>query len=559
MGAYNGYDAAPQDAFYQNGGYSGPDQYGGSGPPGGFNDNFGSFEDDSGGNYGPGNQGNRGGMKRGGTRRERDDKVHESIIEERIQRERPCRTLFIRNIKYETNSDEVRRQFEEHGEIKTFFDLIANRGMVFVTFYDLRAAERARERLQGSEISGRPIDVHYSLPRDDSGKGGEKNQQELQGTLLVSLRNSVSGQGIDDNEVRRKFQQFGDVKSVRPTGERMDQRYVEYYDTRSAEEAFDRLRHQGLQDGVMDIVLAWEDPPAPAATRRDERDNHGGRGWEDGPRGPPGRGRGRGRGRRGGGGHDDERRPWPRDRDRGRRHEDDYGPGRGGGRGGFSDRFDNRDGGYNALGGGPQGGYGGPAASTSFAPPPPAMPPVDERLDQARKVQQLLAALKQPQGGAPAAPTQPQPPALASGVPPPSAPNPNPYYGAPPVTQQPSLPYQASMPPPDPRGYVPPQPQPQQPAPPPPSSGVNLPPNIMALLQNVQSQQVPSSAPPPQMPPQGQYGMPPPGQGGMMPSMPSMGGPPPPPPGGMQMPPNMNPGDYQQLMSYLQSQAAVKR
>ena len=63
--------------------------------------------------------------------------------------------------------------------------------------YDLRAAERARERLQGSEISGRPvswrrlvskrqllrmrpscsfqIDVHYSLPRDDS-KGGDKSQ-----------------------------------------------------------------------------------------------------------------------------------------------------------------------------------------------------------------------------------------------------------------------------------------------------------------------------------------------------------------------------------------------
>ena len=32
-------------------------------------------------------------------RRERDDKVHDSIIEERIQREKPCRTLFIRNIK----------------------------------------------------------------------------------------------------------------------------------------------------------------------------------------------------------------------------------------------------------------------------------------------------------------------------------------------------------------------------------------------------------------------------------------------------------------------------
>lgn len=32
-------------------------------------------------------------------RREREDRVHDAIIEERINRERPCRTLFVRNIK----------------------------------------------------------------------------------------------------------------------------------------------------------------------------------------------------------------------------------------------------------------------------------------------------------------------------------------------------------------------------------------------------------------------------------------------------------------------------
>ena len=42
--------------------------------------------------------------------------------------------------------------------------------------------------------------------------------QELQGTLLVTLRNS--NQIIDDGEVRRKFQQFGDVKSIRAAAER---------------------------------------------------------------------------------------------------------------------------------------------------------------------------------------------------------------------------------------------------------------------------------------------------------------------------------------------------
>lgn len=53
----------------------------------------------------------------------------------------------------------------------------------------------------------------------------------VQGTLIVSLRNSASGQPIDDNEARRKFQQFGDVKSVTP-GERGDERLVEFYDMR---------------------------------------------------------------------------------------------------------------------------------------------------------------------------------------------------------------------------------------------------------------------------------------------------------------------------------------
>jgi hypothetical protein len=86
------------------------------------------------------------------------------------------------------------------------------------------------------------IDVHYSLPRDDHSRSGDKeknqvyfgaelnvftftqnvfaNLKQLQGTLLVTLRNSASGQPIDDNEVRRKFQQFGDVKSVKPVNDR---------------------------------------------------------------------------------------------------------------------------------------------------------------------------------------------------------------------------------------------------------------------------------------------------------------------------------------------------
>ena len=53
--------------------------------------------DGPGSNVDEGGYGNR--PQRRNIRREKDDKLHDSIIEERIQRERPCRTLFIRNIK----------------------------------------------------------------------------------------------------------------------------------------------------------------------------------------------------------------------------------------------------------------------------------------------------------------------------------------------------------------------------------------------------------------------------------------------------------------------------
>jgi RNA recognition motif-containing protein len=70
-----------------------------------------------------------------------------------VNRERPCRTLFIRNIKYETSSDEVRGKFEDHGDVKTFFDLIGSRGMVFVTYVRARCCENAVRTADGRASS----------------------------------------------------------------------------------------------------------------------------------------------------------------------------------------------------------------------------------------------------------------------------------------------------------------------------------------------------------------------------------------------------------------------
>ncbi|CAK5280369.1 unnamed protein product [Mycena citricolor] len=533
-GPYMNYGGPPQDAYYQNTGYSqGPPQYAGQNQQ---NQGYRNYNEGSADPAGY-NQGYDAGRRP--PRKDKDDKAHDSIIEERIQRERPCRTLFIRNIKaselpteridsltsmqYETDSDEVYRQFQEHGDIKTFFDLISTRGMVFVTYFDLRSAERARDRLQGSEISGRPIDVHYSLPRDDQNKSERERSQELQGCLQVTLRSSVSNLPIDDNEVRIKFQQFGDVKAVKPVDNRSDSRYVEYYDMRACDEAFNRLRHQGLQDGVMDIVYAWDTTDTSSPHGAEDRGGRGGRGAP--------RGRGRGRGRGGGGGYDEGGGRRPRDDDYGRGGRGGYGP-----RGGYSnDRFDNRNSygsGYNpppSSGGGgyETGGYGPPGAGAgpgAFSPP---AGPADDRLEQARKVQALLAALKPAEAAPPVGPPLGAQPPL--GLPPPGMQAP--YYAGPPAPQIAPYPPPSAGPPSNSYGMPPPPVAPQL------NPALSaLPPNLLALLQQAQANNQQSQFP-------GAAVTPPPG------AMPPMNS--------QSPPPAANPQQYQQMLLYQLRQAAA--
>ncbi|KAG8824294.1 hypothetical protein FRC17_009132 [Serendipita sp. 399] len=328
-----------------------------------------------------------------------EEKVHDPLIEERLQRERPCRTLFIRNIKYETDSIEFRHRFEEFGEIKTFFDLISHRGMVFCTYFDMRAAERAKERLQGTELAGRPIDVHYSLPRDD-----QKNEPN-QGIIVVTLIDSPTKSSIDDVELRRKLTTFGDVKSITPNDGRSDSRLVEFYDLRSADEAHGKLRHQSLQDGMIETEFFFAGdhiPPGPAMQERARMD----RASHVSAR----RGRGRGRG------YDDRRgsgRDWEEDqygRDRGR-----MSPSR------YEDRWRER------------------------SPPPRARSNGDlgadrEKLEQAKKVQDLLAALKGTGGASTSSMPPVPPPAQAPYYPPPGA-----SSAPPPATLPPNMAHLAAL------------------------------------------------------------------------------------------------------------------
>ena len=70
--------------------------------------------------------------------------------------------------------------FEEHGEIKTFFDLIANRGMVFVTYVRLQRRSGAQERTQPH------FSARHSGGREGSGAVARVRDQRSAGKVFAT-------------------------------------------------------------------------------------------------------------------------------------------------------------------------------------------------------------------------------------------------------------------------------------------------------------------------------------------------------------------------------------
>ncbi|CEQ41725.1 SPOSA6832_03474, partial [Sporobolomyces salmonicolor] len=197
-----------------------------------------------------------------------DERDETQVIKERVNRERPCRTLFVRNLKFGLSSEEVRAPFAAIGDIKTFFDLLEKRAMVFITYYDARAAMMAKDRLHNHPLAGRPMDVHYSLPRD-ADLAQDCDREKGQGTLSILIR-SPSGGPLPpptDQEIFNRFGPFGDIKAVFPSPQRPEMRYIEFFDSRGAAQAFDQLGGREMAGGVAELKFEWDQQvptPAPA-------------------------------------------------------------------------------------------------------------------------------------------------------------------------------------------------------------------------------------------------------------------------------------------------------
>ena len=230
------------------------------------------------------------------------------------------RTVFVGRLSWNVDSDWLKTEFEECGEVvaaRVQMDRNTgkSRGFAYVEFADPASVEKALQ-FSGREIDNRPINVDRSTNNKASGGAGNPNEarraafgDKINPPSSVLFVGNLSWDATEES-IWDVFAEHGDVKGVRlPTdrdsGKMKGYGYVEFFDIETAKKAFEAT--QGMELFGRNMRLDYSQP----------RDDGGGaRGGQRGG----GRGFGRGGGRGG------------------------FDGGRGGGRGGFGGRGGGRGG-----------------------------------------------------------------------------------------------------------------------------------------------------------------------------------------------------------------------
>jgi len=89
--------------------------------------------------------------------------------------------IFVGNISFKTTQDELHATFANYGSVErvnivTDRDSGQPRGFAFVEMSDRSAAETAIERLNGTDLNGRSINVNEARPKPQGGSSGYGNR-----------------------------------------------------------------------------------------------------------------------------------------------------------------------------------------------------------------------------------------------------------------------------------------------------------------------------------------------------------------------------------------------
>jgi len=191
---------------------------------------------------------------------------------EEIQ-EAKSRTLFVKNLNFETTEDTVKEVFEKERLGKFTIKIVKkpnklSSGYGFIEFELPENAMKALKKLQHKIIDGHAIQLSISNPvrEDPKPKNANKAKRSLskveaEATPKIMVRNVAFE--ATPKEIRELFKTFGEVKSVRMpkkiNGQHRGFAFVEFVSTEEAKSAFHSLNHTHLYGRKLNLEFSVAD------------------------------------------------------------------------------------------------------------------------------------------------------------------------------------------------------------------------------------------------------------------------------------------------------------
>lgn len=163
---------------------------------------------------------------------------------------KPTRTLLVSGIKTQEENEQIRAFISKQGEVKEMYTIQDSVHVLFAIMYDIRDSEKA---LNGLRAQGKSVTYtvsKYEIPREVDRCDETKNQ----GTLLLVSRDLDAP--FTEEEVRKMFEGFGTLKCIREY--KTFQRFIEFYDSRSAVAAQKKLHETAYGKGTIIIRFVWD-------------------------------------------------------------------------------------------------------------------------------------------------------------------------------------------------------------------------------------------------------------------------------------------------------------
>jgi RNA recognition motif-containing protein len=158
------------------------------------------------------------------------------------------RTLLIMNLDPETTGEEIDAHFNPCNSIRHLDISSLSSGQVSIEYFDLRHALDVKRTKNNEIIRGAMVSICFApLAKIDDVKKPPNN-----GTIVVFHLQS----GLTDDQIQMAFGQYGDIRQIRGTPMKPTQRFIEYWDVRSAESALDGLNGKYLMGSKVSIEFS---------------------------------------------------------------------------------------------------------------------------------------------------------------------------------------------------------------------------------------------------------------------------------------------------------------